>query len=91
MGILDFFQPKRIAPVITSILPDVAKQEIMNGRLPILKTDNIFLKSGEVCHFIDKAIYEKKKPLASGMYAEMVVSACPAFSEAQEFTWSDTS
>lgn len=32
----------------------------MSGRLPILRTDKIFLKNGEVCHFIDKAIYEKK-------------------------------
>lgn len=46
--------------MVTSILPDVAKQEIINGRLPVLRTDKIFLKQNEACHYIDKAIYEKK-------------------------------
>lgn len=32
----------------------------MRGRLPILNTDKIFVKSDEQCHYIDKAIYEKK-------------------------------
>lgn len=59
MGLLDiFFQPK--APTITSILPGAAKHEILCGRLPILRTDKIFLNFGENCHYIDKAIYEKK-------------------------------
>ncbi len=60
MGLFDLFNPKPSAPTIISILPDVAKQEIMKGRLPILNTNKIFLKSGEQCHYIDKAIYEKK-------------------------------
>ena len=60
MGLFDLFNPKPSAPTIISILPDVAKQEIMRGRLPILNTNKIFLKSGEQCHYIDKAIYEKK-------------------------------
>ena len=34
--------------------------EIRRGRLPILKTNKLFLRSGEQCHYIDKAIYEKK-------------------------------
>ena len=59
MGLLDVFrQPK--TPIVQSILPQVAANEIMNGRLPILKTDKIFLRGGENCHYIDKAIYEKK-------------------------------
>lgn len=59
MGFLDIFmQPK--TPVVTTILPDIARQEILNGRLPVLRTDKIFLKSNEVCHYIDKAIYEKR-------------------------------
>lgn len=59
MGLLDIFkQPK--TPIVQTILPDVAKQEILNGRLPILRTDKIFTKNGETCHYIDKAIYEKK-------------------------------
>lgn len=60
MGFLDLFRPKPTTPIVSSILPDVAKQEIMHGRLPILNTNKIFLKSGEQCHYIDKAIYEKK-------------------------------
>lgn len=60
MGFLDLFSPQPTTPIVTSILPDVAKQEIMRGRLPILNTNKIFLKGGEQCHYIDKAIYEKK-------------------------------
>ena len=58
MGFLDLFKPK--TPMVQTILPDAAKQEILCGRLPILRTDKIFMKNGEVCHYIDKAIYEKK-------------------------------
>lgn len=58
MGFLDWFKPK--TPTVQSILPDAAVQEIMHGRLPILNTNKIFLKNNETCHYIDKAIYEKK-------------------------------
>ena len=60
MGFFDFLNPQPKIPVVSTILPDIAKQEILLGRLPILKTNKIFLKKGEVCHYIDKAIYEKK-------------------------------
>jgi hypothetical protein len=60
MGFLDLFRRKPTIPVLASILPDAAKQEIMRGRLPILNTNKIFLKPGETCHYIDKAVYEKK-------------------------------
>ena len=59
MGLLDIFRTPQ-TPIVQTILPDVARQEILNGRLPILRTDKIFLKNGEVCHYIDKAIFEKK-------------------------------
>lgn len=58
MGFLDLFKPK--VPTVQSILPDVAVQEILKGRLPILNTDKVFLKHGEKCHYIDKAIFEKR-------------------------------
>ena len=59
MGFLDMFnQPA--TPVVSSILPAAAKQEIMGGRLPILNTDKVFLKVGEQCHYIEKVIYEKR-------------------------------
>lgn len=61
MGLLDLFKKQPTTPIVTSILPDVAKQEIMYGRLPILNTNKIFLKAGEACHYIEKAIYEKEK------------------------------
>lgn len=60
MGLWDLFKPQPQTPIVTSILPDVAKQEILRGRLPILNTNKVFLKRGETCHYIDKAIYEKK-------------------------------
>ncbi len=60
MGFRDLFNPQQNTPVVSSILPVAAKQEIMQGRLPILNTNKLFLKSGEHCHYIDKAIYEKE-------------------------------
>lgn len=60
MGFWDLFSPQRNAPAVQTILPDAARQEILRGRLPVLRTSKLFLKSGETCHYIDKAIYEKK-------------------------------
>lgn len=59
MGLLDLFKQPQF-PSVQTILPDAAIQEIMRGRLPILNTNKIFLKLGETCHYIDKAIYEKR-------------------------------
>ena len=56
MGLLDTILGKNKIPPVISILPLAAKQEIEAGRLPILNTDNLFLKKGEKIHFIDKAI-----------------------------------
>ena len=47
--------------MVNTILPDAAKQEIMAGRLPRLNTDRIFLKCGEYCCYIDKAILMEDK------------------------------
>ena len=60
MGLFDLFKPQPSAPTIVGILPDAAKQEILSGRLPILNTSKVFLRSGEQCHYIEKAVYEKK-------------------------------
>ena len=61
MGFLDMFGSNTPAtPTVHTILPEAARQEILAGRLPILRTDTIFLKNGEQCHYVDKAIYEKK-------------------------------
>lgn len=56
MGLLDFFFGGNTVPTVTSLLPDAAKQEILAGRLPRLNTDSLFLKKGEYCCYIDKAI-----------------------------------
>ena len=62
MGFLDLlFRSQNRTPTVTSILPDVAIQEIRRGRLPQLNTDSVFLRNGEYCHYIDKAIMAKEK------------------------------
>ncbi len=60
MGLLDQFFHSPQVPSVQTILPAAARQEILSGRLPILRTDKIFFKRGEACHYIDKAIYEKR-------------------------------
>ncbi len=62
MGFLDaLFGSKNQIPIVTSILPTAAKNEIEAGRLPILNTDKVFLKKGEKIHFIDKAVNLEEK------------------------------
>lgn len=57
MGLLGKFMEEKQIPVIeVSILPNEAKQAIYRRQLPILNTNNIFLKTGEFCCYIDKAI-----------------------------------
>ena len=60
MGFLDLFYPQPTTPTVPSVLPDVAKQQILRGQLPILAPNNLFLKNGETCHYADRAIYEKR-------------------------------
>ncbi|MGN0608541.1 MAG: hypothetical protein ACI4J6_05010 [Oscillospiraceae bacterium] len=60
---MGLFSQKQQFQISTSILPPAAKNEILAKRLPQLKTDSVFLKSGEMCSYIDKAIlnsYVKK-------------------------------
>lgn len=62
MGLFEvLFGKQNQIPTVTTILPDAARQEIIAGRLPILKTDKLFLKRGEKIHFIDKAINLEQK------------------------------
>lgn len=53
---MGLFGPKQQTQIANSILPTAAKNEILSSRLPQLNTDRIFLKKGEYCHYIDKAI-----------------------------------
>lgn len=42
MGFFDtLFGSRNRIPTVTTILPDAAKQEIIAGRLPILRTDKL--------------------------------------------------
>lgn len=63
MGFLEsiFGKPKNTYPTIPSILPDVAKDEIRNGRLPHINVNELFTKRGEICHYADRAILVIKK------------------------------
>ena len=65
MGLLDwlFKQPQPQIPTVPSILPDIAKNEIKQGRLPHINVDVLFVKRGEICHYADRAILivDKKK------------------------------
>ena len=65
MGIFSaLFGPQQTNYTVTiksSIMPDAAIGEIVEGRLPQLKTNRIFLKKGEICHYIDKSILMKEK------------------------------
>lgn len=60
MGFLDLLFNTQQNCINESILPLVAKQEIMSARLPHLNTEKIFLKEGEFCAYIDKAILNVK-------------------------------
>lgn len=60
MGFLDLFNPQQTTPTVPSVLPEVAKQQILRGKLPTLEPNNLFLKNGEICHYADRAIYEKR-------------------------------
>lgn len=78
MNLLDIFLEKRKIPSIAvSILPEVAKQAILQNQLPRLNTNNIFLKTGEYCCYIDKTIllidktkkiYQHKGGSAPGLF-----------------------
>jgi len=57
---MGLFFHKQQMQIADSILPVAAKQEIMASRLPQLITDRLFLKNGEVCSYIDKAILNVK-------------------------------
>lgn len=66
MGLLELLFGGTTKPVVQgSILPIAAKQEILSGRLPRINTDQIFLKKGEYCCYIDKALLlvDKKKKI----------------------------
>ena len=50
------FGPAYQENIHSSIYPSAARAEVMNGRLPHLNTDKLFLKQGEFCAYADKAL-----------------------------------
>lgn len=57
---MGMFFNKQQMEIEDSILPTAARQEILANRLPQLNTNRIFLKNGEICSYIDKAILNVK-------------------------------
>ena len=60
MSFLDLLNSKTTTPSVPSVLPATAKHQIMHGQLPVLQPNNLFLKKGEICHYADRAIFEKR-------------------------------
>ena len=60
MSIFDILNPQPVTPSVPSALPNVAKQNILLGRLPNLQPDALLLRKGEACHYAERAIYEKR-------------------------------
>ena len=60
MGFLDLLNPQPTTPTVPSVLPDAARQQILCVQLPTLEPNNLLLKNGEICHYVDRAIYEKR-------------------------------
>ncbi len=63
MGLLDGLLYRKRTPEVDSMLPEAAIQAIMSGQLPILKTSRVFLNYGELCHYMDNAVYQKEKKI----------------------------
>jgi len=75
-------------------MPSAAIGEIVEGRLPQLKTNRIFLKKGEVCHYIDKSILMKEKTKKSFSGAGVGVNVAgitirQGFMEPEEYQYYD--
>lgn len=47
-------------PYLESILPQKAQEELLDGMLPLIRCDSLVLEDREICHYADRAIYEKK-------------------------------
>ncbi|MDR2560284.1 MAG: hypothetical protein LBC63_00715 [Holophagales bacterium] len=68
MGFFDLFKqptPTPEYPTVMTVLPPAAAAEIQRGRLPQINTTSIFMKGGEVCHFVDNAILIKDRTVTS--------------------------
>ena len=66
MGIINMLSQQY--EIKDSILPAGAAQDLLAGKLPQINTDSIFLKQGEYCVYIDKAIRNVEKTQKVGHY-----------------------
>lgn len=49
-------EEQKNTPVLS--VPSTAKTDILNGNLPIFRSNNLFLSQNEICHFIENARYD---------------------------------
>ena len=92
MSFLDWFfgQSQPRTPTIPSILPDVAKNEITQGRLPHINVDELFTKPGEICHYAERAILtiEKTKKVVNSRNHGV---STPGIFKGDRYHWGGTS
>ncbi len=48
-------------PIVTSIMPEAAKNEIFAARLPVIDNATVFLQADEQCHYVESAVLLKEK------------------------------
>lgn len=91
MGFLDwlFGQSKPQTPIVPSLLPEIVKDEIRNGRLPHINVDQLFTKRGEICHYADRAILivEKTKKIVHSRNHGM---STPGLFKGDRYHWGDS-
>jgi hypothetical protein len=63
MGFFDWLlgNQNNKTPVLVTQMPQAALNEIMNGRVAILKTQRLILKNGEDLHYLDPAVLVVEK------------------------------
>lgn len=66
MGLLKKGVEIEKTPSLQSVLTQAILDELEAGRLPTIQTDSIELSADEQCHYVDRAIYEKKLKVPRG-------------------------
>lgn len=66
MGLFDKNPGIEQTPRLQSVLTQQVLDELAAGGLPVIETDSIELSSDEMCHYVDRAIYEKRLKVSRG-------------------------
>lgn len=66
MGLLNMLSQQN--SIKDSILPPGVANDLLSGKLPKINTDSLFLKTGEYCIYIDKAIRNIEKTQKVGHF-----------------------